>query len=123
MFSKPDTTLSDYSSISTATLRHWMDNMSTFIGTSIPNMVNNQVKAPQRTLTGAIDPNTYYATKEMDYITENPMHIKIHRVANGFVVQTVVREGDRHTAHIATTIEEVHEIITTQLVTKKMEGK
>jgi hypothetical protein len=100
-----------------------MDNMSTFIGTSIPNMVNNQVKAPQRTLTGAIDPNTYYATKEMDYITENPMHIKIHRVANGFVVQTVVREGDRHTAHIATTIEEVHEIITTQLVTKKMEGK
>lgn len=86
-------------------------------------MVNNQVTAPQGTLTGAINPNNYYSTQEMDYITENPMHIKIHRVANGFVVQTVLREGDRHAAHIATTIEEVHEIITTQLVTKKMEGK
>jgi hypothetical protein len=59
----------------------------------------------------------------MNYITESPMHIKIHRVANGFVVQTAIQEGDHTSAHIATTIEEVHEIITTQLVTKKMEGK
>lgn len=83
----------------------------------------NTTMANNAPLVGSINPNTYYATKDMDYITENPMHIKIHRVANGFVVQTVVREGDRHTAHIASTIEQVHEIITTELVTKKLEGK
>jgi len=59
----------------------------------------------------------------MDYLTDNPMFIRIHRATNGFVVQTAVHEGARSLAHIAITIEEVHEIITTQLVTKKMEGK
>lgn len=95
-----------------ATLRQMMN--SGILGTSIAN------NAP---LVGAINPNTYYATKEMDYITENPMHIKIHRAANGFIVQTAIREGDRHSVHIASTIEQVHEIITTELVTKKLEGK
>lgn len=123
MFSKPATTLSDYSSISTATLRAWMDNMTTSIGNSIRSMINNQATAPQKTLTGAISTSTYHVTREMDYLTENPMHIKIHRVANGFVVQIAIQEGARASAHIANTIEEVHEIITTQLVTKKMEGK
>lgn len=74
-------------------------------------------------IVGAVNPQTYRTMTEMDYITENPMHIKIHRVANGFVVQTAIREGDRHSVHIASTIEQVHEIITTELVTKKLEGK
>jgi len=123
MFSKPATTLSDYSSISTATLRHWMDNMSTFIGSSIPAMVNNQVTAPQRTLTGAINPNTYQQYSPMDHITENPMIIQVHRADNGFILRCGMAEGMRYTVHIAKTIEEVNEIITTELVVKKMEGK
>lgn len=72
---------------------------------------------------GAVNPNTYRTMTEMDYITENPMHIKIHRAANGFIVQTAIREGDRASVHVATTIEEVHNIITTELVTKKLGGK
>lgn len=74
-------------------------------------------------IVGAVNPQTYRTMTEMDYITENPMHIKIHKAANGFIVQAAKREGDRASVHVATTIEEVHNIITTELVTKKLEGK
>jgi hypothetical protein len=124
MFSKPATTLRDYSSISTATLRKWMDNMSTFIGNSIPAAVaNSQVTAPQKTLTGSINPNTYRAYSDMDYMTAHPMNIQIHRATNGFIVRCGMSEGASYSVHIAKTIEEVNEIITTELVVKKMEGK
>lgn len=106
MFSKPAITLNGYSNTLTAILRAWMDNMSQ---PKISVGAKSTLPYPDRT--------------EMDYITDNPMFIRVHRVANGFVVQTAVREGERALAHIATTIEEVHEIITTQLVTKKMEGR
>ena len=115
MYSKPDTTLSDCSNISTATLRELMDNMST--------ISNSQVTAPQRTLTGAINPSTYRQYSDMDYMTENPMNIQVHRAANGFIVRCGKAEGMKYTVHIAKTIEEVNEIITTELVVKKMEGK
>lgn len=122
MFSKPATTLSDYSSTSTAILRAWMDNMSTFIGNSIPAMANSQA-APPRTLTGAINPSTYQQYSAMDYMTANPMNIQIHRAINGFIVRCGMSEGATYSVHIAKTIEEVNEIITTELVVKKMEGK
>lgn len=115
MFSKPDTTLSDYLSISTATLRHWMDNMAT--------ISNSQITAPQKTLTGAINPSTYRQYSDMDYMTHNPMNIQVHRAINGFIVRCGVSEGATYSVHIAKTIEEVNEIITTELVVKKMEGK
>ena len=123
MFSKPAITLSDCSSTLTATLRAWMDNMSTFTGNAIPAMVNNQVTAPQRTLTGAINPNTYQQYSAMDYMTAHPMNIQIHRADNGFIVRCGMSEGASYSVHIAKTIEEVNEIITTELVIKKMEGK
>jgi hypothetical protein len=100
-----------------------MENMSTFIGNSIPAMINNQVTAPQKTLTGAISPSTYRQYTDMDYMTANPMSIQIHRAANGFVVRCGVDQGASYSVHIAKTIEEVNEIITTELVVKKMEGK
>lgn len=123
MFSKPDTTLSDCSNTLTAILRAWMDNMSTFIGKSIPAMANNQVTAPQRTLTGAINPSTYIQYSDMDYMTAHPMNIQIHKANNGFIVRCGMSEGASYSVHIAKTIEEVNEIITTELVVKKMEGK
>lgn len=123
MFSKPATTLRDYSSISTATLRKWMDNMSTVTGNAVPVTANSQVTAPRGTLTGAINPNTYRQYSPMDHITENPMIIQVHRADNGFILRCGMAEGMRYTVHIAKTIEEVNEIITTELVVKKMEGK
>lgn len=123
MFSKPATTLSDCSSTLTATLRKLMDNMSTVTGNAIPTMVNSQISAPQKTLTGAINPNTYRQYSPMDHITENPMIIQVHRADNGFILRCGMAEGMRYTVHIAKTIEEVNEIITTELVVKKMEGK
>lgn len=94
-----------------------MDNMST------THIANNQVTAPQRTLTGAINPQTYRQYSEMDHISDNPMNIQVHRAANGFIVRCGRQEGMKYSVHIAKTIEEVNEIITTELVVKKMEGK
>ena len=100
----------------------WMRKMAlTNTGAQLGAAINKA--SSNGSIIGAVNPNTYRTMTEMDYITENPMHIKIHRAANGFIVQTAVREGDRHAVHIATTIEQVHEIITTELVTKKLEGK
>jgi len=59
----------------------------------------------------------------IDYLTSSPMNIQIHKVNNGFVLRCGRQDGGLAEVYIATTIEEVHEIITTQLVTKKMEGK
>ena len=126
MSSKLATTLNDYlntwigtrkkmsnEQIKSATLRQMMD--SGAINSSILN-------SPMVTKT---NPNhtAHYGGSIMDYITDTPLNIRIHRVANGFLVQSATREGDRATTHIATTIEQVHEIITTELVTKKLEGK
>lgn len=93
--------------------------MNTAIGTGVLNSatINNS------TLTGAISPSTYYGQSIVDYIADTPLHIRIYKVSNGFLVQASTREGELTTAHVATTIEEVNEIITTQLVVKKMEGK
>ena len=96
---------------------------TTNIGAQLGAAVNKTTAISNNSIVGAVNPQTYRTMTEMDYITENPMHIKIHRVANGFVVQTAKREGDRASVHIASTIEQVHEIITTELVTKKLEGK
>ena len=115
MFSKPATTLNDCSSTSTGMLRKLIDKMTTFIST-------NQVPI-SKTHAGQLTASQYTERTEMDYITENPMYIRIHRATNGFIVQTATFEGARALVHIATTMEEVHNIITTQLVTKKMEGK
>lgn len=123
MFSKPATTLSDCSSTLTATLRAWMDNMSTVTGNAIPVTANSQISAPQKTLTGSINPNTYRKYADMDYMTHNPMNIQVHRACNGFIVRCGTSEGASYSVHIAKTIEEVNEIITTELVVKKMEGK
>ena len=127
MFSKPATTLSVYSNTLTATLRKLMDKMTPTtlsIGNSIPtlNVASNQgMKGVP--LTGAINPHTYHQYTEMDYMTANPMNIQIHRAVNGFVVRCGINQGETYSVHIAKTIEEVNEIITTELVLKKMEGK
>lgn len=110
---KPDTTLNDCSST-------WIGTTNNMTTTSSIAFQGGPLGNP---LVGSINPKTYRVTTEMDYITETPMRIAIHRVANGFVIQTASYEGERTTAHIASTVEEVNEIITTQLVTKKMEGK
>jgi hypothetical protein len=100
-----------------------MDNMATSIGNSPVIMTNSQISAPQRTLTGAINPTTYQQYSAMDYMTAHPMNIQIHRADNGFIVRCGMSEGATYSVHIAKTIEEVNEIITTELVIKKMEGK
>jgi hypothetical protein len=51
------------------------------------------------------------------------MNIQIHKVNNGFVLRCGRQEGGLAEVYIAQTIEEVNQIITTQLVVKKMEGK
>ena len=96
---------------------------TTNIGAQLGAAVNKTTAISNNSIVGAVNPQTYRTMTEMDYITENPMHIKIHKAANGFIVQSAKREGDRASVHVATTIEEVHSIITTELVTKKLEGK
>jgi hypothetical protein len=107
-------------------LRKLMDKMTTsttYIGPAVSTMIGNQPLVSNSTLTGAINPNTYHQYTEMDYMTANPMNIQIHRAVNGFVVRCGVNQGNMYTVHIAKTMEEVNEIITTELVLKKMEGK
>ena len=124
MSSKLATTLNDYlntwigtrkkmsnEQIKSATLRQMMDS-----GVINSTILNSPMVAKT-------NPNAYYGGSIVDYITDTPLNIRIYKVANGFLVQSATREGDRSTTHIATTIEQVHEIITTELVTKKLEGK
>lgn len=93
--------------------------MNTAIGTG----VLNSAAINSSPLVGAINPKNYYGPSIVDYMEDTPLHIRIYKVSNGFLVQSSAREGDLTTAHVATTVEEVNEIITTQLVVKKMEGK
>jgi hypothetical protein len=59
----------------------------------------------------------------IDYLTSNPMNIQIHKVNNGFVLRCGRQDGGLAEVYIAQTIEEVNQIITTELVIKKIEGK
>jgi len=77
------------------------------------------------TLTGtrSIMSQPQIAIGSIDYLTSSPMNIQIHKVNNGFVLRCGRQEGGLAEVYIAQTIEEVNQIITTQLVVKKMEGK
>lgn len=77
------------------------------------------------TLTGAhsIMSQPSISIGSIDYLTSNPTNIQIHKVNNGFVLRCAGQEGGLAEAYIAQTIEEVNQIITTKLVTRKMEGK
>jgi hypothetical protein len=127
MSSKHDTTWSDYLSTWTGWKRkmHITDTkaLRQMMNTAIGKGVLNSATINNSPLTGAISPATYYGPSIVDYIADTPLNIRIYKVSNGFLVQSSAREGDLTTAHVATTIEEVNEIITTQLVVKKMEGK
>lgn len=59
----------------------------------------------------------------LDYLSSSPMNIQIHKVNNGFVLRCGRQDGGLAEVYIAQTIEEVNQIITTELVVKKMERK
>ena len=103
-----------------------MDKMTastTYVGPAVSTMIGNKPSVSNRALTGAINPDTYRQYSDIDYMTPNPMNIQIHRAVNGFVVRCGINQGETYSVHIAKTVEEVNEIITTELVLKKMEGK
>lgn len=109
-------TMSNSQQTTTATLRQMMN-------TGLGSGILNPATINSSPLVGTVTPKTYYGQSIVDYIADTPLHIKIYKVSNGFLVQSSAREGELTTAHVATTVEEIHEIITTQLVTKKMEGR
>ena len=89
--------------------------MTTNIGAGIGAGLANHAWASNNAAVQAASPFNY------EWLSPDSTRFEVQRANNGFILRTARMEGGRVVVHIAATIEELRDLITTELVTQKME--